>query len=154
LLTNYFSSRALRRLLLAGSEPGEDGAGGRAFAQQLWSKALQGQCQQLVGSHADKVLAALLHCGVDTVMQEAATELQPLVGGVAEAWAQQFMGPGRGQATAVGGSKSKRKKHDASSSKQQQQQHDPPEQQAGKPQQQKQQQQQQQPVKRGKKKSS
>jgi pumilio family protein 6 len=133
-------------LLLAGSESGEDGAGGRAFAQELWFKALQGQCQQLVGSHADKVLAAFLHCGVDSVMQAATAELQPLVEGNVEAWAQQFMGPGRGQATAVGGSKSKRKKHDAiTGKKQQQQQHEPPEQQAGK--------QQQQPVKKGRKKS-
>ncbi|KAF6262527.1 armadillo-type protein [Scenedesmus sp. NREL 46B-D3] len=50
LLTQYFASRALRRLLLAGDSAGADGAGARAFAQQLWQHALQGQCRQLVGA--------------------------------------------------------------------------------------------------------
>jgi pumilio family protein 6 len=96
LLTQYFASRALRRLLLAGGSEGADGAGARAFAQQLWQQALQGQCEQLVGSHAEKVLAGLLHCGEQAVQQQAAAELQPLVGDV-EAWAAKFWGPAGGQ---------------------------------------------------------
>jgi pumilio family protein 6 len=98
LLTQYFASRALRRLLLAGGSEGADGAGAgaRAFAQQLWQQALQGQCEQLVGSHAEKVLAGLLHCGDQAVQQQAAAELQPLVGDV-EAWAAKFWGPAGGQ---------------------------------------------------------
>jgi pumilio family protein 6 len=96
LLTQYFASRALRRLLLAGGSEGADGAGARAFAQQLWQQALQGQCKQLVGSHAEKVLAGLLHCGVQEAQQQAAAELQPLVGDV-EAWAAKFWGPAGGQ---------------------------------------------------------
>jgi pumilio family protein 6 len=96
LLTHYYGSRGLRRLLLAGEAAGADGEEARAFAQQLWSDALQGHCQQLVGSHADKVLAALLHCGVPSVVQAAAADLQALVGGNAQAWAATFMGPAGG----------------------------------------------------------
>jgi pumilio family protein 6 len=94
LLTHYYASRALRRLLLAGDSEGDEGAGARALAEELWSQALQGHCGQLVGSHAEKVLAALLHCGVPGVVQAAAAELQPLVGGGdTSAWAAKFVGP-------------------------------------------------------------
>lgn len=120
LLTQWFASRALRRLLLAGGGEGPDGAGARAFAQQLWQQALQGQCKQLVGSHAEKVLAGLLHCGVPTVEQQAAAELKPLVGDV-EAWAGKFWGPAGGQEQQHH-SKTKEKKKAKSSTEQGQEQ--------------------------------
>jgi pumilio family protein 6 len=93
LLTHYFGSRALRRLVLAASSEGAEGAAARAFAEQLWQQALQGQCKQLVGGHAEKVLAGLLHCGVQSVEQAAAAELKPLVGGDVQQWAAKFLGP-------------------------------------------------------------
>jgi pumilio family protein 6 len=93
LLTHYFGSRALRRLVLAASSKGEEGAAARAFAEQLWHQALQGQCKHLVGGHAEKVLAGLLHCSVPSVEQAAAAELKPLVGGAVQQWAGKFLGP-------------------------------------------------------------
>lgn len=89
---NFFSSRALRRLLLAAAEE-EDGSGGAAanFAKQLWERAVKGRCKQWVGTHAEKVLAALLHCGVPEVQAAAAKELKPLVKGPVEEWASKFL---------------------------------------------------------------
>ncbi|KAF5840452.1 hypothetical protein DUNSADRAFT_16686 [Dunaliella salina] len=65
----------LYALLLAGSEPGSGGECARQLAQALWQRALQGQCQRWVGTHAEKVLAALLHCGCEDVAKQAASEL-------------------------------------------------------------------------------
>jgi pumilio family protein 6 len=93
LLTHYFGSRALRRLLLAAGGEGPEGDAARAFAEQLWQQALQGQCKHLVGGHAEKVLAALLHCSVGSVEQAAAAELQGLVGGDVQLWSAKFLGP-------------------------------------------------------------
>ncbi|KAG2439363.1 hypothetical protein HXX76_004722 [Chlamydomonas incerta] len=88
---NFFSSRALRRLVLAAAE--EEGGGGAAagFAKQLWDRAVKGRCKQWVGTHAEKVLAALLHCGVPEVQAAAAKELKPLVKGPVEEWAGKFL---------------------------------------------------------------
>ncbi|KAF8073043.1 APUM24 [Scenedesmus sp. PABB004] len=123
LLTHYHASRALRRLLLAGGADGADGAGARAFAAALWSRALAGRCAPLVGSHAEKVLAGLLHCGAPDVEAAAAAELAPLVGGDAAAWAARFMGPPpAGGAAAPGGSKDKAKKKAKQQQRQRQQQ--------------------------------
>lgn len=97
LLTHYYASRALRRLLLAAGSEGGDGAAARAFAERLWQEVLQGQCQHLVGGHAEKVVAALLHCSVQPVEQAAAAELQPLVGGDVQEWGAKFLGPPTGQ---------------------------------------------------------
>eukprot|EP00882_Tetradesmus_deserticola_P007752 GHRQ01008162.1.p1 GENE.GHRQ01008162.1~~GHRQ01008162.1.p1 ORF type:complete len:623 (+),score=334.69 GHRQ01008162.1:65-1933(+) len=121
LLTQFFASRALRRLLLAGGSDGADGAGARAFAQQLWKQGLQGQCQQLVGSHAEKVLAGLLHCGEETVQQQAAAELQPLVGDV-KAWAAKFWGPAGAEEQQHSKTKEKKKARGRTQNQQQQQQ--------------------------------
>ena len=92
-LVSYFGSRALRRLVLASCEEGEGGEGAKAFVELMWKKGLQGQCSSWVGTHADKVLAALVHCGVGEVAAAAAEELGPLVGGDAGAWSERFMGP-------------------------------------------------------------
>jgi pumilio family protein 6 len=80
-LSNFFGSRALRRLVLASGDGGPSGAAAAAFTQKLWSGALQGRCAQWVDSHAAKVLAALLQCGDAAVKKEAAAELRPLVKG-------------------------------------------------------------------------
>ena len=96
LLTHYYGSRALRRLLLAAGSDGDEGAAARAFAEQLWQQVLQGQCRALVGGHAEKVVAALLHCSVGAVEQAVAAELEPLVGGDVQQWAAKFLGPAPG----------------------------------------------------------
>lgn len=98
LLTHYYGSRALRRLLLPAGSSGAEGAAARAFAERLWCEVLQGQCASLVGGHAEKVLAGLLHCDVQPVVQAASSELQPLLKGVdAQKWAAKFLGPPAGQ---------------------------------------------------------
>lgn len=90
LLLSYYSSRALRRLLLAASE--ETGGGPASeFAEHLWSGALRGRCKQWVGTHAEKVLAALLHCGVASVVLAASQELKPLVKQPFEEWRSRFL---------------------------------------------------------------
>uniref|UniRef100_A0A061SK00 Pumilio homology domain family member 6 n=1 Tax=Tetraselmis sp. GSL018 TaxID=582737 RepID=A0A061SK00_9CHLO len=74
-LLNYVANRALRRLLILGRTDETV----RRFAQKLWDGALKGRCKEWFGSHADKVLAAVLSCG-DVAVEKAATEeLQPLV---------------------------------------------------------------------------
>lgn len=98
LLTHYYASRALRRLLLAAGNDGDEGAAARAFAEQLWQQVLQGQCKHLVGGHAEKVVAGLLHCNVRPVEQAVTAELKPLVGGGdVQQWAAKFLGPPAGQ---------------------------------------------------------
>ena len=49
------ASRALRRLLLRGKGCSLDAEQAQSFADKLWSKRLQGHCNQLVASHAAKV---------------------------------------------------------------------------------------------------
>ncbi|KXZ52825.1 hypothetical protein GPECTOR_8g209 [Gonium pectorale] len=96
-LLSYFSSRALRRLLLAAAEEKGQGSGGgaaAAFATALWEGVLQGRCKQWLGSHAEKVLAALLHCGVEPVVAAASKELKPLVKQPLEEWASKFLSHG------------------------------------------------------------
>jgi pumilio family protein 6 len=97
LLTHYYASRALRRLLLAAGSDEDEGAAARAFAEQLWQQVLQGQCKHLVGGHAEKVVAGLLHCNVRPVEQAVTAELKPLVGGDVQQWAAKFLGPPGGQ---------------------------------------------------------
>ncbi len=97
LLLNFFSSRALRRLVLASSDEGPGGEGARAFVRSLWGRALKGRCSSWVGTHADKVLAAVLHSGDAEVREAAARELGPLVGQPLEEWGKRFMGPQHGK---------------------------------------------------------
>ena len=55
LLEHFVASRALRRLLLRGNGCSPDAEQAQAFADKLWSKRLQGHCNQLVKGHAAKV---------------------------------------------------------------------------------------------------
>lgn len=86
-LSHFFGSRALRRLVLASGDGGGSGAAAGAFAAKLWAGALRGRCRQWVGTHAEKVLAALAQCGEAATKAAARKELAPLVGGSLDEWA-------------------------------------------------------------------
>ncbi|GIL88103.1 hypothetical protein Vretimale_13967 [Volvox reticuliferus] len=89
-LLSYYSSRSLRRLLLLAAEEQSAGAAA-ALASEVWANALKGRCNQWVGTHAEKVLAALLHCGVQPVVAAVAKELKPLVKQPLEEWAGKLL---------------------------------------------------------------
>ncbi|GIL46738.1 hypothetical protein Vafri_3642 [Volvox africanus] len=89
-LLSYHSSRALRRLLLLAAEE-HSAAAAASLAAELWAKALKGHCEQWVNTHAEKVLAALLHCGVQPVVAAVKRELKPLVKQPLEEWAGRFL---------------------------------------------------------------
>ena len=95
ILTHYFASRALRRLVLSnGEEDSERSAGecGRKCIETLWSLGLKGRCKLWFGGHADKVLAAFVKCGVESVAQEASKEIGALMKGKDVAtWAEGFV---------------------------------------------------------------
>lgn len=86
-LSHFFGSRALRRLVLASGDGGGSGAAAGAFAAKLWAGALRGRCKQWVGTHAEKVLAALAQCGEAATRAAVRKELAPLVGGSLDDWA-------------------------------------------------------------------
>mmetsp|Transcript_35571 Transcript_35571/g.78981 ORF Transcript_35571/g.78981 Transcript_35571/m.78981 type:complete len:822 (-) Transcript_35571:289-2754(-) len=102
-LLHWYGSRALRRyILLSGDETSTQCA--VRGVELLWKTALHGKCKRWVGTHADKVLAALLHCGSDTVKQAAAKELRPLVKGKSlEAWSAALTQQHPHHAAATGG---------------------------------------------------
>ena len=95
-LEEYFCSRMLKRLLVLGSAPpAGDGATDaslvQSFAADLWRKVVRGQCAALVGTHAAKVLAALMFCGHDATVRELRKELTGVLKPKkvsAEAWAE------------------------------------------------------------------
>ena len=83
-LVHYAASRTLRRILLEGQED----KGACDLAGRIWNGALKGRCSEWFGTHADKVLAALLSCGNDSVIAAATKEMKPLAGkGGLDAWA-------------------------------------------------------------------
>ncbi|KAG1679299.1 hypothetical protein FOA52_009329 [Chlamydomonas sp. UWO 241] len=102
-MTQWHASRALRRLVLSAS--GEGAAPPAAAAVELlWASALRGRCGEWAGGHGDKVLAALLRCGVPSVSGAAAKELKPLIGGQdPDAWADAKGGKGKVEKQAKGG---------------------------------------------------
>ena len=109
-LSHFFGSRALRRLVLASSDAGPAGAAAAQATAKLWSGALAGRCREWVGTHAAKVLAALLQCGDAATKAAAAKELKPLVKGSLEEWAAKLTAkPDKQQAAAAskGGGKQK-----------------------------------------------
>lgn len=65
ILAQFYSSRALRRLLLGASAT----EGADEFITKLWEGALDGRCGPLLGTHAEKVLAALAECPCEPVNQ-------------------------------------------------------------------------------------
>ena len=101
MLTEFYSSRTLRNLVLSSSD-----GGAVAFVKLLWAGVFKDRCQQFVGkhptmaqgiklcnapkwqhpgtdlqlcsagNHAEKVLAALLECGCESVKQAAHEQLK------------------------------------------------------------------------------
>jgi len=93
LLTDFYASRALRRLVLCGG----DTAG--AFSSLLWKRVLRGNCSKLSKSHAAKVVAAVFvvagtgDAGEET-RKEIESELQKCVAGAdVKAWAAGVLKP-------------------------------------------------------------
>lgn len=75
----------------------EEGRGSPAAVscvEQLWDSALKGRCRDWVGTHGDKVLGSLLHCGSERVKEEAAKELRPLLQGQdLQQWSEPLVKP-------------------------------------------------------------
>ena len=90
ILLNYFSSRALRRLILASSEIAEH-TGGNTFPLLLWQKAFKGRCEQWLGTHAEKILAALATCPNTEVTSALDAELRPTLKKSVLQWAAEFV---------------------------------------------------------------
>jgi len=90
-MTHWYASRALRRLLLSAALP-DAPPSARACATTLWRDGLDGRVAQWAGSHGDKVLAAFVRCGVDGVADAASKQLGAALGESAaatERWADE-----------------------------------------------------------------
>lgn len=88
LLTHFYASRALRRLVLCGGDTAS------AFSSLLWKRALRGNCAQISGSHAAKVVAAIVVAGGKDIKKEAESELKGCVaGGDVAKWAAGVLKP-------------------------------------------------------------
>lgn len=89
-LLQFYSSRALRRLIIAssarGSDAGTGSASGDEFVANLWRGAFDGRCRELVGTHADKVVAALLECGYAPVKEAARDQVQKVLKQPVDEW--------------------------------------------------------------------
>ena len=90
-LLSYFSSRAIRRLVIASSETKQSSNALTGFPQLLWQAAFQGKCQQWLGTHAEKVLAALATCQDRKVTAALDAELRPLLSKSVKQWAAEFV---------------------------------------------------------------
>lgn len=95
-MLQYFSSRAIRRLVLTAY----DSEHAMAFPKLLWQAAFQGRCQQWLGTHAEKIMAALASCQDKTVKDALNSELQPILKRQVADWAAEFVL--RGKAVAKG----------------------------------------------------
>lgn len=89
-LQQYYSSRALRRLIIGNSEreseAGTGSAAGDDFVARLWAKAFDGRCSELIGTHADKVIAAFLECGCAPVKDAARSQVQKVLTEPVDSW--------------------------------------------------------------------
>ena len=90
ILLNYFSSRAVRRLILTSSE-GTEEKRGNLFPLLLWQSAFKGRCKQWLGTHAEKILAALATCQNTEVINALDAELRPILKKSVLQWAAEFV---------------------------------------------------------------
>ena len=95
-MLQYFSSRAIRRLVLNTGQSRQ----AAVFPKLLWQAAFKGRCQQWLGTHAEKIMAALASCEDASVKNALNSELQPILKkGVAD-WAAEFVSHGKAIARA------------------------------------------------------
>ena len=87
ILTNYFGSRSIRRIVLA-SQDEQGGDSARRFTEKLWQKRIKGKCSKLKESHAAKILAAMVYCGCPNVVKGVKKELKMKE---PEKWADEFV---------------------------------------------------------------
>ncbi|KAK9864425.1 hypothetical protein WJX84_008225 [Apatococcus fuscideae] len=92
ILEDYYSSRALRQLLLSSQRPGPAASTACCFAASLWSGALRGKCKMWVGTHGEKVLAALLSCGQEETRKAVHIELSNCLDKSPGEWAKALVG--------------------------------------------------------------
>ena len=118
-LTHFFGSRALRRLVLASCADDASGASAAAFVGKMWVGVLEGRCQHWIDTHAAKVLAALLECGDAHVRVAAAQEMAALMPGTVNQWALRLT---RGNKAEPGSGSGKHSRRAAEQQQQQQQQ--------------------------------
>ncbi len=71
-------SAPLRRLILSSADEGASSSS-LSCTELLWTYSVKGRCAEWFGSHADKVLAAMVRCGSSKVRAEACKELRPLL---------------------------------------------------------------------------
>lgn len=88
ILTDYFGSRALRRIIIASQNPDEESA--KKFTRLLWQKVLKGRCNELKDSHAAKIVAALIQCGCPEIVTVVKKELKGVKNPTT--WAEKFAG--------------------------------------------------------------
>ena len=89
-LEHFYSSRLLRKMVLA--QPTD---GGAAFGGYLWEHALRGRCEQWVGSHAEKILAAFVQSPDAEVRGAATEELEGVAPEKVREWKVKKSAPGR-----------------------------------------------------------
>ena len=87
ILTNYFGSRSIRRIVLASQEE-QGGDSARRFTEKLWRQCIKGKCSKLKESHAAKILAAMVYCGCPNVVKGVKKELKMKE---PEKWADEFV---------------------------------------------------------------
>ena len=89
ILLNYYSSRAVRRLILDTSKASASTV--NQFSSKLWQSAFQGKCKQWLGTHAEKLLVALASIEASSFHKALNAELHPLVQKDALQWAHAFV---------------------------------------------------------------
>jgi len=97
LFTAFYSSRALRRLALAGLDAGPGRAGARGVVAALWAAGGKGRAAGWVGTHADKVLAAFWKGGDEGVRGDVEAELAAAGVHDAAEWAAPLLRAGAGE---------------------------------------------------------
>ena len=96
-LLNYYSSRAVRRLILDTSKASSSTV--NQFATTLWQSAFQGRCKEWLGTPAEKLLVALASIDASRFYEALNAELHPLVQKDASEWAEAFVHKSKTSAT-------------------------------------------------------
>lgn len=92
MLTDYYTSRSLRRIILNSNTA--DGDTAQEFTLKLWKTVLKGKAKSLKDSHAAKIIAALVHSGCNEAKSGVEKELKKSVPDV-DVWADKFISKGK-----------------------------------------------------------